>query len=441
MVDRSDDAAERRPSRSGKKSAFIIPPLIADTTRGAAVARPGHRALDEARIVLRGEPRSPTPVRLGKLASPLAGLRLMMSVRRPEHPDFYDELAFEETLSIAATLQTVGLDTVLVAVGGALDEGSLLKVRRMPGVSFWPEAATTLDGGAHLLDIAHAAGADLMLLHDPRLVPERRDSLPILVACTNSPIIRWKTLHGDKPAPDRLRLDAILEKRGLIAADRVLAPSRAFAEALAVEHNLPRRPIVAAPFSLDILASNLTNPARDLSDRTYALSACRLFDDAADAVTLDRAASRLDGAVFAAGPTVGPHARAPGFSDLHCLGPLAWDQIDRLFSRSPVFVSTARARTSGRLVFRAAARGCALILSDLPVHHEMWRGAATFVKPGDAEGFAAAIRRAIEDFEHRSAMMDASLRRARLLAGMRRGDALHDLLVSALSGARLTAAE
>ncbi|NEX93918.1 glycosyltransferase, partial [Caulobacter sp. 17J65-9] len=41
--------------------------------------------------------------------------------------------------------------------------------------------------------------------------------------------------------------------------------------------------------------------------------------------------------------------------------------------------------------------GCALVLSDVPAHRELWAGAALFFAPGDAEGCASAVNRLLAD--------------------------------------------
>src|SRR5207248_1112890 len=63
----------------------------------------------------------------------------------------------------------------------------------------------------------------------------------------------------------------------------------------------------------------------------------------------------------------------------------------------PVFASAALYEPFGLAVLEAASAGCALVLSDIPTFRELWEGAATFVDPMDAEGFACAIEDLIGD--------------------------------------------
>ena len=45
------------------------------------------------------------------------------------------------------------------------------------------------------------------------------------------------------------------------------------------------------------------------------------------------------------------------------------------------------------LVLEAAQAGAALVLSDIPTFRELWDGAALFLEPDDAEGWAASLAR------------------------------------------------
>jgi len=52
-------------------------------------------------------------------------------------------------------------------------------------------------------------------------------------------------------------------------------------------------------------------------------------------------------------------------------------------------------------VLEAAQAGCALVLSDIPTHRELWGGAAIFVPAHDADAFAAVIRDVLGDANER----------------------------------------
>jgi glycosyltransferase involved in cell wall biosynthesis len=79
------------------------------------------------------------------------------------------------------------------------------------------------------------------------------------------------------------------------------------------------------------------------------------------------------------------------FEHLVPLGQLGERGIADILSTRPVFASAARYEPFGLAVLEAALAGCALVLSDIPTFRELWDGAAVFVDPDDADGFAEAI--------------------------------------------------
>ena len=432
------------------------PPLRKEMKPSAADVRQSATILPES--LKASNPHGRTSVASEPTPSPLAGQRLLMTFPETETPvgSHCDGLAAR--LACAESFFTHGIETVLAPVGASPSGDALLDARRRPGVSVWPEVLPAKSGAA-LADAVDCAEADLVLTHDPRLIATRGTGRPTIVCCADSPILRWRLSHGAETPPDGLRLDAVLERAGLLAADEVVVPSRSFAEALRAVHDLTRLPLVAASafmnrpglpgattFIEDLLSGRAA-PEKRLDHRFFALTAGRLYDDLTDAGTLDRAAEWIGAMLLAAGPlnpegpVFGDRRPLQHFGSLHTLGRLSDADMNRLLDHAPVFVSAARHRAFGRILVQAAQRGCALVLSDIPVHREFWRGAATFVAPGDADGFASAIRRGLEDESHRMTMADAALRRVRMLARLWKPDALHDAFATISEGAALTAAE
>ena len=52
-------------------------------------------------------------------------------------------------------------------------------------------------------------------------------------------------------------------------------------------------------------------------------------------------------------------------------------------------------------MLEAAQAGCALVLSDIPTHREMWDGAAIFIPARNEAAFAGAIQDLIRDADER----------------------------------------
>jgi glycosyltransferase involved in cell wall biosynthesis len=78
----------------------------------------------------------------------------------------------------------------------------------------------------------------------------------------------------------------------------------------------------------------------------------------------------------------------------------------------PVFVSAAIFEPFGLAVLEAAQAGCPLVLSDIPSFRELWDGAATFVTPGDEDGFVDAITRLLDQSDLRAERGRAAVARA-----------------------------
>ncbi|MDB5649542.1 MAG: glycosyltransferase [Hyphomicrobiales bacterium] len=412
-------------------------------TRGRH-ALSGERADASASTPAALTPLSPLPPLIERETlqlSPLAGHRLLMTVSCGD-AGLESRLAFDDCIETAATLFAHGLETVLVPVGCGPDEAQSLAARRIPGLSFSSEALPgldaleNLDAGALLSDMASAIGADLLLLHHPALAAGRRGRLPHVVACGSSALLRWKAAHGPSEAPQDDTQQAARERAGLLAADLVITPSLWFAETLKRDYGLPALPQVLHP---------ATAPAAyaccDRGQYAFVLVADRPCEDGSDLAMLDRAAGRMCGAVLSLNPAQGAHGQPVCFENLHSLGPLSAMETQVLLARAPTFVSAARATACGRVVLQAAAQGCALVLSDIPAHREIWNGAACFVEPGNEEQFAAAMRRTLEDDTYRATLQDAALRRVNTLATERVGDRLHALLLPVFERSALTAAE
>jgi glycosyltransferase involved in cell wall biosynthesis len=196
-----------------------------------------------------------------------------------------------------------------------------------------------------------------------------------------------------------------LTAAGLAAADRVVAPSAAFADAVRSRYSLPQRPRVVHNGR-----SPLPLPARCLGD--FAFTAGRLWDDGKDVATLDRAAARLGVPLWAAGPLAGPNGARIELAHARWAGVLDEAGLADRLSAKPVFVSAARYEPFGLAVLEAAAAGCPLVLSDIPTFRELWDGAAIFVAPGDDAGFAAAVRPTLDDTAERLMAGQAARQRA-----------------------------
>ncbi len=244
-----------------------------------------------------------------------------------------------------------------------------------------------------LAALARRCCVDSVHLHAPALLGrDARWPAPV-VAVLHSCLLTWWRAIRSGPPPDGFAWRIEAAGRGIERADQVVAPSRAFRDAVRDAYRTGREVVAIHNGRTPLPMSDAP-----VAERPHAvLSAGRFWDEAKDAATLDAAAALLDAPVRAAGSFRAPDGGTIGTRALHRLGSLDEHGLADAFGAARVFVSTARYEPFGLAVLEAAQAGLALVLSDIPTFRELWDGAATFVQPGDAAGFAAAMMRALDD--------------------------------------------
>ena len=216
----------------------------------------------------------------------------------------------------------------------------------------------------------------------------------------------WQAARSD-PLPDEFGWHRDMTREGLTAADTVVAPSAGYAALIKQSYGLPALPLVVHNGRRP-----LTEPVATAEKMRAALTVGRLWDEVKNARFLDQVAQRLDVPFLAAGPLRGPHGEEFSPRHLRALGRLESGELATLLALRPVFVSAATFEPFGLAVLEAAAAGCPLVLSDIATFRELWDGAALFVDPADAAGFASAIQSLIADEDLAAAMGKAAAARA-----------------------------
>ena len=276
--------------------------------------------------------------------------------------------------------------------------------------------ADVTDAGRQLARLANRIGADIVQLNAPAFAADARFDQPVVAVAHSCVGTWWQAVRGGPIDPD-LAWRAEQTAAGLRTADRVVAPSAAFAAALTHCYALPSPPAVVRNGRH---AADLPLQEADL----FAFTAGRLWDEGKNVALLDRVAAALSLPLRAAGPVSGPNGAAAALTRLELLGPLDGDGVARQLASRPIFISPALYEPFGLAVLEAAQAGCALVLSDIPTFRELWDGCARFVYAHDAEGFARAIEEIAADPALRARLGDAACRRAadcsvaRMAAGM-----------------------
>jgi glycogen synthase len=192
---------------------------------------------------------------------------------------------------------------------------------------------------------------------------------------------RWTRAAGaTPPAWDAY---TALAREALGRADRVIAVSAFLAADV--------RELYACEREIDVIhngwPSDTQASLRGQRSRST-LTAGRIWDSAKNVALVAEAAQGWDpGPIYLAGQQANPDSggRVDVPEPLQALGFLSRDELDVAMRMARVYVSAARYDPFGLLPLQAALNGSALVLSDIPSYRELWDGAATFFRSGDAD--------------------------------------------------------
>lgn len=248
--------------------------------------------------------------------------------------------------------------------------------------------------------------ADLVHCNSPALAGAASFPAPVIAVSHGCVATWWQAARTEPLAPD-FHWHRDMTRQGLLAAETVVAPSSSHAGIVQRVYDLPECPLV--------VHNGRPEAARSATEGVTlrsALTVGRLWDDVKGARLLDDVAARLAMPFLAAGALRGPHGEEFVPRHLRALGQLDGNELPALLDLRPVFVSAATFEPFGLAVLEAAAAGCALVLSDIATFRELWDGAAIFVAPTDAAGYAEAIGSIVDDPPRRRALGEAAARRA-----------------------------
>jgi glycosyltransferase involved in cell wall biosynthesis len=249
-------------------------------------------------------------------------------------------------------------------------------------------AEELLDAARALRRLAVASGADVVQLNSPVFAATAPYPMP-LVGAVHSSLATWWHAVRDDPLPADLVWRTELLRAGMLACDALIAPSAAFADAVARIHH------VDLPRVVHNGRATVPCPSR-AERRRLVLTAGRLWDLGKNLAVLDRAAALIDAPLLAVGPLQGPNGERIALRHAQALGPRPSAALRALLAQAPIFASAALYEPFGLGVLEAAMAGCALVLSDTPTFRELWHGAAAFVAPRDAHGVAEVLQRLLD---------------------------------------------
>ncbi len=325
---------------------------------------------------------------------------------------------------LAAGLARHGLETVLAVPGPAPSSAQRAEIAGIPGLRLrrsdlpleWQaEQPGQLALLANWIDtVARADAVDLVHLNGAALAPLLA-AAPVVVTQHSCLATWWRALRSE-PLPPAWRWQVEATAAGLATADAVIAPSRAFADALRAAY-----PGIPGPAVIHNGRARLAPPRAPKAP--VVMTAGRLWDDAKNLAVLERATSAIAWPVLAAGPTFGPNGTAVELSAVQPLGTLPSGQLQERLAESTIFVSLARYEPFGLAVLEAAAAGNALVLADIPTFRELWQDVACFVPADDPAAVAAAVNQLIAEPARCAALAEQARLRARRYPARRMVDA------------------
>ena len=289
--------------------------------------------------------------------------------------------------------------------------------------------------------------------------------VPRIVVAHSDVVSWWVAVHGSEPddTPWMQRYRGHVTN-GLGRADMIVAPSQWMLDAVARHYVAPKHGTVI----YNGRSPELFDPDRRRED--YVLSVGRIWDEGKHVSLLLATQNRND---FAAGATHAgsanntqivnvsatlqtdsssegaaqlspgrqpwvslPRDQSPGgttdirivgwtqepgrenkalptcLPNVHLLGPKSQEELRHLYSEASIYAATSRYEPFGLSPLEAALSGCAVVMNDIPVFHELWGDAATYFRKDDAADLSRTLNELRQNPELRNRLANKAFLRA-----------------------------
>jgi glycogen(starch) synthase len=310
--------------------------------------------------------------------------------------------------------------TALLAAGaaGVYDGGYALEWMADP----WGDVAVA---GEWLLELAAQERPDVVHLNGYAHAALPWE-VPCLVVGHSCVLSWWRAVHGEAAPGVWDRYRAVV-REGLQAADVVVAPTGyMLSELQDLYGGWPGQALVIPNGSSQVVGTSPKAP--------FVLAAGRMWDEAKNLSSLDRAAAGLAWPVLAAGPLNPPSQSAPPVRPRYVwpLGELEPSELAEWRQQAAVFAAPALYEPFGLAILEAAVDQCALVLGDIPSLRELWDGAARFVDPHDHASLHFTLKELIGDPGQREQLGRRAQRRAQRYVAGAMSARYHELYASLL---------
>ena len=305
-------------------------------------------------------------------------------------------------VELIRALGQLHVEIALATMGASLNSDQRKEINRLRNVEVYESAfklewmespwQDVYEAGHWLLDVEQLVRPDVIHLngYPHGTLPWHA---PVMVVGHSCVLSWWQAVKGE-PAPAAWDVYRREVRRGIQAADLVVAPSIAMLSALDRHYG----PLRTARVISNGRSARHFRPDRPWHKEPFVFAAGRLWDEAKNIGALERSAPHLTWPVYIAG-----NGKHPGGGNvwerqeqhLHALGYLPPHEIAAWLKRASIYALPARYEPFGLSILEAALAGCALVLGDISSLREIWDGAAAFVLPDDEAALLQTLEKLI----------------------------------------------
>lgn len=214
------------------------------------------------------------------------------------------------------------------------------------------------------------------------------------IVVAHSDVTSWWQAVKSEDAPPQWSEYRERVRRGLLAADVIVAPTQAMLNAIVEIYALP-----ATSSTRTIFNGRDATRFVPREKEPFVFSAGRLWDEAKNVAALQRAAPSVRWPIRVAG-----ESRADNHAGVDFLGRLPLDKLVGQMAHASIYALPARYEPFGLSALEAALCGCSLVLGDISTLREVWGDAALFVAPNDHQQLAATLNALIDNPNLRAKM-------------------------------------
>lgn len=322
---------------------------------------------------------------------------------------------WQYSLDLISQLSGGPFEFLLAVLGPPPCEEQRRSAKSVPGLilaeggyalEWMPGAWSDVDAsGKWLLDLQDCFHADVIHLNgfSHAALPWGKPIAVVAHSCVRS---WWRAVHGCEPGSEWNEYCRRV-RNGLIACNRIVAPSHCMAECIRAEYEI-------ALSKISVIHNFVqSEPCSRTGKAPFILAAGRTWDSAKNLEMLNRIAPQLDWEVCVAGSTRGPDCSSTAFENVTALGALPRLELLASMGSAAIYAHPALYEPFGLSVLEAAHAGCCLVLSDIPSLRELWSDAAVFLDPRNSATWISELNRLARDKDRREQLSARALANAK----------------------------